>query len=449
MVIKKNFKFIALLILILSVFFITSCNNKTDNNNNGGNGGTNDNLIDYVAQTKLEQNVSDTSTFVGEDGIEEVTLDKAVDGDTIHVFNKAGVLLKLRFLGVDTPESTSKVEPWGAKASAFTKGIVKNCKSLVIQSEGGPATCDNYERYLTWVWYKMNDGDDYRLLNLELVQEGYSFGKYDSCVRYKDVIQKATTQSRQQKLRVFGTDPDPDYCYNEAIEISLKELRTSLDTNGNDSEYFNKKVVFEATVVRFDGNGTYYFNDTDAETGITYGIQAYNNGSGTTGYLDKVGNRVKISGTVVFYETGGVYQLTSLVDKAISSNVNNIKLLQKNYEYDINDITPDEINDKNDNNKLFTIVRLSNIVVTSTYTTQTEGSSSKGAITITGTVGGKTVTVRTVVMYDKTGTYEVSSQKVVLDTNFKNKTIDVVGIVETYDGNYQIKLLSMNDVTIH
>jgi len=404
-----------------------------------------------VAQTKLEQTFSKTSSFTGADGIEEVTLYQAVDGDTIHVTDKAGTILKLRFLGVDTPESTSKVEPWGMAASKFTKNIVKNCKSLVIQSEGGAATTDNYERYLTWVWYQAEEGEDYRLLNLELVQEGYSFGKTDGLVRYKDVILNAATQARRQGIKVFG-ETDTTYCYNEAIELSLKELRTSLDKDGNDSEYYNKKVVFEATVVGLDKNGTYYLNDTDLETGITYGIQAYSNQAGTTGYLNTVGNRVKLSGTVVYYETGGVYQLTSIIDKMISKNVDNIKLISENYEYEVDDITPEELNDTTSstcNVKLFTKVKLSNVVVTDTYTTNTAGSSSNGAITITGKIDGKEVKIRTLVIYDRTGKYEVDSAKRVTAANFDEKTIDVVGIVEYFNDSYQVKLLSMDDVTFH
>jgi len=434
--VKKN-KLLALLLLVLFIFFVSSCNDSK--------------VVDYVAQTKLEQTFSKTSSFTGADGIEEVTLYQAVDGDTIHVTDKAGTILKLRFLGVDTPESTSKVEPWGMAASKFTKNIVKNCKSLVIQSEGGAATTDNYERYLTWVWYQAEEGEDYRLLNLELVQEGYSFGKTDGLVRYKDVILNAATQARRQGIKVFG-ETDTTYCYNEAIELSLKELRTSLDKDGNDSEYYNKKVVFEATVVGLDKNGTYYLNDTDLETGITYGIQAYSNQAGTTGYLNTVGNRVKLSGTVVYYETGGVYQLTSIIDKMISKNVDNIKLISENYEYEVDDITPEELNDTTSstcNVKLFTKVKLSNVVVTDTHTTNTAGSSSNGAITITGKIDGKEVKIRTLVMYDRTGKYEVDSAKRVTAANFDDQTIDVVGIVEYFNDSYQVKLLSMDDVTFH
>ena len=432
--VKNKFNLLALLLLTFFVFFLSSCESKE--------------IVDYVAQTKLEQTFTKDSSFTGADGIEEVTLYQAVDGDTIHVTDKAGTILKLRFLGVDTPESTSKVEPWGMAASKFTKNIVKNCHSLVIQSEGVAATTDNYERYLTWVWYQTEEGADYRLLNLELVQEGYSFGKTDGLVRYKDVILNAATQARRQGIKVFG-ETDTTYCYNEAIELSLKELRTSLDANGNDSEYYNKKVVFEATVVGLDKNGTYYLNDTDLETGIVYGIQAYSNQAGTTGYLNKVGNRVKVSGTVVYYETGGVYQITSIIDKLISKNVDNIKLIASDYDYDVKDITPEELNDTTSstcNVKLFTIVKLTNVLVTKTYTTETAGSSSYGAITITGKVDGKEVKIRTLVLYDRTGTYEVDSTKRVLASNFDNQTIDVIGIVEKFNDDYQVKLLSMDDV---
>ena len=433
MSIKKS-KLIALLLLVFSIFFISSCDKKEEPTEK-----------DYVAETKLEQTFSANTKFTGNDGIEEVTLYQAIDGDTIHVTDKAGTILKLRFLGVDTPESTSKVEAWGMAASKFTKNIVKNAKSIVIQSDGGAAKEDNYNRYLAWIWYKMDDNSDYRLLNVELVQEGYSFGKSDGLQRYKDTIIAAAAQARNKGIKVFG-ETDPDYCYSEAIELTLKELRTSLDANGNDSEYYNKKVVFECTVAALDGNGTYYFNDTDLETGIVYGIQAYSNQVGS-GLLETVGNRIRISGTVVYYETGGVYQLTSLVDRVISSNKDNIKLIETSYEVDIKDITAQELLDKTNKSKLFTVVKLSNVSVTSVYTTKTEGSSSKGAITITGNVGGTTVTIRTIVLHDRTGKYETDAAKVVLESNFKNKTMDVVGVVELYDGNYQLKLLSMDDVT--
>lgn len=49
-----------------------------------------------------------------------------VDGDTTQFTSYNGnYTVKVRYLGVDTPESTSEVEEWGRSASLFNKSILK------------------------------------------------------------------------------------------------------------------------------------------------------------------------------------------------------------------------------------------------------------------------------------------------------------------------------------
>ena len=48
-----------------------------------------------------------------------VTLNKCVDGDTAW-FNLENKKIKARFLAIDTPESTIRVDPYGKGASEFT-----------------------------------------------------------------------------------------------------------------------------------------------------------------------------------------------------------------------------------------------------------------------------------------------------------------------------------------
>ena len=104
------------------------------------------------------------------DGIGEVTVSQFVDGDTAHFKTKSGEKITCRFSGVNTPESTYKVEPWGFAASSFTKSKLKNAYKIVLQSEDMSERFDSTgERYLTWVWLISEDGDS-RLLNLELVE---------------------------------------------------------------------------------------------------------------------------------------------------------------------------------------------------------------------------------------------------------------------------------------
>ena len=52
----------------------------------------------------------------------EVTLDKCVDGDTAW-FILDGDRIKTRFLAIDTPESTTKKEPYGKEASDYTPSL--------------------------------------------------------------------------------------------------------------------------------------------------------------------------------------------------------------------------------------------------------------------------------------------------------------------------------------
>jgi DNA/RNA endonuclease YhcR with UshA esterase domain len=55
---------------------------------------------------------------------------------------------------------------------------------------------------------------------------------------------------------------------------------------------------------------------------------------------------------------------------------------------------------------------------------------------------GITVSVRTVVLYD------ANNQLITADA-YSDKTIDVRGIVDFFDGSYQIKVFTAKDIVIH
>ena len=89
-----------------------------------------------------------------------------------------------------------------------------------------------------------------------------------------------------------------------------------------------------------------------------------------------------------------------------------------------------------------TTVRMENLVVKEVRTTDKEESSSKGAMTLICEVNGVTISIRTVVLFDSEG-------NLVTADAFMGKTIDVKGIVDYFDGTYQVKVFSVNDITIH
>ena len=116
----------------------------------------------------------------------------------------------------------------------------------------------------------------------------------------------AFQQAKAQKLNVFSGEKDPDFFYGDAYELDLKHLRTNI------SLYDNAKVAFEG-VITYNNNNSVYVEEYDAETDMYYGMSVYY-GYETGALLNilKVGNRVRVVGTVTYYETGGTWQVSGL-----------------------------------------------------------------------------------------------------------------------------------------
>ena len=110
------------LLLCMTITLLGGCQtgnegNKQNNNNaDGQNGQELTEIVDYAASVELDK----ASATVKQ----EVTVKTFVDGDTVHFHVPTSVMqngvLKARFLSVNTPESTGKIEEWGKKASKFT-----------------------------------------------------------------------------------------------------------------------------------------------------------------------------------------------------------------------------------------------------------------------------------------------------------------------------------------
>jgi hypothetical protein len=91
---------------------------------------------------------------------------------------------------------------------------------------------------------------------------------------------------------------------------------------------------------------------------------------------------------------------------------------------------------------------MKDLVVTDIYTTTNETSNDKGAMTLTCRVGDVTISVRTEVLKD-------ADKNLVTADYFRDRTIDVKGIVDYYDfenkgnGTYQIRVYTLADITVH
>lgn len=455
----------------------TACNTSDEGDNPGGK------HVDYVSQCKLDLD-SETKK-------QEVTVRLYVDGDTTHFdpvpnsslkgcsnaadFSRDGAptkgYAKARYLAVNTPESTGQIEPFGKAASNFTRSKLEKATSVIIESDDNKWNIDSTgTRYLLWIWYMPEGSNEYRNLNIDILQAGLAYNSSANENRYAEYCMKALGQAEAEKLYVFSGEKDPDYYYGGPINIDLKELRF------NTEAYAGKRIIVEGTVVANFNNSAYIektFYDVEgyAEEGIRIGMPVYY--SFTTGkVLDilSVGNEVSVSGVVQFYETGGYYQITDIktYDRWDEKNPNNCNLLNKvgldnaytlidpaefvakdeSVSVEINKIVdgetvPTNVSMSYQSALLGTSVSLENLTVVDVYTTHKEDSASKGAMTLTCRAPDNTeITVRTEVLY---GEYN----ELMIANDYDGQTIDVKGVVEYFDGGYQIKCHRTDYITVH
>lgn len=244
------------LVVLLSIFLV-SCKPE-------GNGFE----TPFTDSLKLNEEYEGKSFLT--QGIEAVTLHQAVDGDTAHFIDSNGSLIKIRFLGINTPESTGKISPWGKQAGAFAKEVLNNAVEIVIESEevGKPAVHDSTnERYLAYVWYRPSKDADFRNLNLETIEQCFSFFTgLELDLKYGDSFESAFQKAYTNKKRVFG-EKDPEFDYTGEIrDTTIAQLRHGLANFSTGS-----RLRITVRVVRLIGNSL-YVEDVEAsvneETGV-------------------------------------------------------------------------------------------------------------------------------------------------------------------------------------
>lgn len=397
--------------------------------------------IDYAASVKPSG--ADTAK-------QEVTVKSFVDGDTVHFLVPESIMpsgvLKARFIGIDTPESTGKIEEYGKAASEFTKEKLSRAHSIMIESDDGNWDFDSTGgRYLVWVWYKAEKAGEYRNLNIELLQNGLARAYSSANNRYGSACTAAINQAKANKLNIYSGQKDPNFYYGDAVELTLKELRCGIEG------YNGKKVAFEGVITINSGNGV-FIEDYDAETDRYYGISAYY-GYGLSGAgLDilSVGNRARIVGTVQYYEAGGCYQVSGLSYRQMKpDDPNNLQKLSEGNAAGYVSISADDFASamvsieteagaaeyKLSDIAMNTTVEMDGLTVQSVYVAE------NGCAMLTCAAGNAEVTVRLEPLKVNGEAFDPNT--------LSGKTIDVRAAVDMYDNAPQLHVFTAEGISIH
>ena len=481
---------LCVLALALPVFAMTACGDKH---------------VDYAAELKLDLNSSSIK--------QQVTVRTTVDGDTTHFDpvknpkyencnhasdfsnDKAPTkgFAKARYLAINTPESTGKIEPYGKTASNFTKEKLKSAKDIIIESDNGEWNIDSTgTRYLLWVWYNTEENPEFRNLNLEILQAGLAYASNIPELRYADICQKALDQARAEKLYLYSGENDPDFDYSDVpYEVDLKELRF------NPESYLGRKIAVEGLVVADYGSScyiekTYTYSATERDAFDSEQLKAYeelNGGPLQDGTAIRIGmpvlhfnnnpelkllktilvqgNYVRVAGVLTFYEEGGYYQITSLQEyndfpMSEEERALNCEILKApGMEGAFTEIDGAEFGSTEEKYGVVVSQDGEDVLVKKTYAATLEGSSvsvtgakivrmyttsnggsNDGAITLTCEVNGVQFTVRT-------GVFEKPGGGLYTESDYQGRTIDAKGIVGYYNGTYQINCYKVELMTIH
>lgn len=376
-------------------------------------------VVDYAA-----------SVHPGTDTLQEqVTVASFIDGDTTHFFASSG-RLKARYLAVNAPEITGKIEEYGQAAARFVRERLENAQAILIESDDGQLNLDSTAgRYLMWIWYRTAEDAPWRNLNVELLQNGLAMPYSASSGRYGETCVAAVAQAKRKKLNLFSGQPDPDFYYGDAIELTLRELRA------NPEEYVGKKVAFRG-VVTTNWAQCVYLEAYDEETARYYGMPVYYGYSLSGGGLDilSVGNEARIVGVFTYYEGGSAWQVSDVTYRMMRpDDPGNLQKLSEGHSPAFTPVTAAQL----DELSVATSVSLEGLRVVGAHTVTSEDATKNGALSLTCEQEGASLTV-----------WVAPTQGLPTAEALLNQTISIKGIVFTPQEDALVRVFAPDGLSL-
>ena len=188
----KKIVTIILLIIIAIIFAIYFKNYLNDN-------------INIYEENNITTNINNTDKEDNQIELVEATVTKIVDGDTIWV-DINGKEEKVRFIGVNCPEYTTKIEEYGKEATEYTTNELLG-KKVYLQKD--ISQTDDYNRLLRYVWLEKIDTineeniENY-LFNAKLVINGYAQSNYyKPDISLQNYLEKFEKEAKKQKIGIW------------------------------------------------------------------------------------------------------------------------------------------------------------------------------------------------------------------------------------------------------
>lgn len=222
-------KKLKLLLVILLLIIVVGCKDKEFVIN-----------VDTPISDEIKFDFEEIGTDLLRDGTKKVELKKCVDGDTAHfttgVYKDGTLIDKVRFLGIDTPETYNPgAQPFGYAASQLTCKILTDAKEIILEIEKDNEIFDGYDRLLAYVWV------DGKLLNAQIVELGLAALAINKNNKYYDDIFAAYLYASDEELGIHGYELDPNWDYEKSKNKKCSYSSCLIDKNYKYKFNFPKK----------------------------------------------------------------------------------------------------------------------------------------------------------------------------------------------------------------
>jgi micrococcal nuclease len=140
-------------------------------------------------------------TEAGQNRDDMYLVSRVIDGDTLDV-EKDGIRVRVRLIGVDTPETVDPRRPvqcFGKEASLRAKELLEG-RLVRLETDPSQGLYDRYDRMLAYVY--LSDGT---FFNKEMISQGYAHEyTHRSPYRYQPEFKVAERIAREEKRGLWA-----------------------------------------------------------------------------------------------------------------------------------------------------------------------------------------------------------------------------------------------------
>ncbi len=188
------------------------------------------------------------------EGLTAATVTRVVDGDTIDVAI-AGQEFRLRYIGIDTPETVDPRRPVGCFGREASERNHEMVDGKTVGLEKDVSETDQFGRLLRYVWL------DGRMVNATLVEEGYALAStYPPDVKYAELFASLQAQAREAGRGLWSACAEGETATPEAPPASPAAGVCAY--SGTSEPVIKGNISLSTGEKIYHVPGGYYYDDT-------------------------------------------------------------------------------------------------------------------------------------------------------------------------------------------